>query len=141
MKYQSKSHIVIWPMSENGDYLRWRWGYKSCVKGLSDGTLFVKKTRTGYTIYQYDAGDEFATPKSMWINERYDASSKGTNILNDIVPNNGFDYPNACTFEELKQFCPVEASEYNNLPLTPDKLNIICGSFYMLGQMDTVPRL
>ena len=92
-KYQDKDLIVIWPMSESGDYLRWRWGYKSCQKGIVDGSLFVKKTRSRYTIYQYDTGDEFATPKSMWINERYDASSKGTNILNDIVPNSGFDYP------------------------------------------------
>lgn len=93
LKYQNKDFIVIWPMSENGDYLRWRWGYKSCLKGIDEGSLFVKKTRSGYTIYQNDTGDEFATPKSMWINERYDASSKGTNILNDIVPNSGFDYP------------------------------------------------
>lgn len=93
LKYQSKGLIVIWPMSENGEYLRWRWGYNSCQKGIIEGTLFVKKTRSGHTIYQYDKGDEYATPKSMWINERYDASSKGTNILNDIVPNSGFDYP------------------------------------------------
>lgn len=92
-EYQSKGLIVIWPVSENGEFLRWRWGYKSCLRGITEGTLFVKETRTGYTIYQYDKGDEYATPKSMWINERYDASSKGTNILNDIVPNSGFDYP------------------------------------------------
>jgi adenine-specific DNA-methyltransferase len=93
LSYQSKNLIVIWPMSDNGDFLRWRWGYKRCLEGIDNGTLFVKKTRSGYTIYQYDTGDEFATPKSMWIKERYDASSKGTNILNDIVPNSGFDYP------------------------------------------------
>lgn len=92
-KYKNNSLVVIWPKSDNGEYLRWRWGYDSCLKGLEDGTLFVKKTRSGYTVYQYDIGDEYAAPKSMWISERYDASSKGTNILNDIVPNSGFDYP------------------------------------------------
>lgn len=29
----------------------------------------------------------------MWYGERYDASSKGTNLLEDIIPNNPFDYP------------------------------------------------
>lgn len=54
----------------------------------------------------------------------------------DEIYLNGFDYPNACTFEELKAACPVKAKEYkDNLSFTPDKLNIICGSFYMVGKM------
>ena len=55
----------------------------------------------------------------------------------DEIYLNGFDYPNACSYEELKRVCPIEANRYNkDLPLTQDKLNIICGSFYMIGQMD-----
>jgi len=55
---------------------------------------------------------------------------------NDEVYLNGFDYPNACTYEELKDKCPVKAKKYNNaVSLTPEKLNIICGSFYMIGSM------
>lgn len=92
-KYEDEGMIGILPKSDTGEYLRWRWGYKSCVRGIESGTLFCKQTRSGHTVYQYDLGDEFATPKSMWITDRYDASSKGTNILNDIVPNSGFDYP------------------------------------------------
>lgn len=54
----------------------------------------------------------------------------------DEVYLNGFDYPNACTFVELKSVCPVKAKKYErNLLFTPDKLNIICGSFYMIGKM------
>lgn len=92
-KYELDGYAFILPISEQGDYFRWRWGYNSCVNGAENGTLFVKKTKSGYTVYQYDVGDDEATPKSMWVGERYDASSKGTNILNDIIPNNPFDYP------------------------------------------------
>ena len=60
----------------------------------------------------------------------------------DEVYLNGFDYPNACTFEELEAKCPVKAQKYTSQIFTPnkftpdiftpDKLNVICGSFYML---------
>lgn len=53
----------------------------------------------------------------------------------DEVFLNGFDYPNACSYEELAQSCPVECKKYENQKLTPDKLNIICGSFYMIGNL------
>ena len=57
----------------------------------------------------------------------------------DEVYINEFDYPNACTFEELKTACPVEVQRYKDEKvLTPDKLNIICGSFYMIGE---IPKL
>ena len=50
----------------------------------------------------------------------------------------GFDYPNACTYAELAAKCPVIGKKYDNttpfIP-APDKLNIICGSFYMIGKM------
>lgn len=55
----------------------------------------------------------------------------------DEIYLNEFEYPNACTFEELCQACSFEASRYiNDSILTADKLNIICGSFYMIGKME-----
>ena len=53
----------------------------------------------------------------------------------DEIYLNEFDYPDACTYEELKNACPYKAEKYseNTFTLTPDKLNIICGSFYMIG--------
>ena len=54
----------------------------------------------------------------------------------DEVYLNEFDYPNVCTFEELSTKCPVQAKQYSEeIKLTPDKLNIICGSFYMIGTL------
>ena len=53
----------------------------------------------------------------------------------DEVYLNEFDYPNACRFEELEAKCPVKAQKYEGQALTKDKLNIICGSFYMIGNL------
>ena len=93
-KYESEGYAFILPLSENGEYLRWRWGYKSCVSGCESGILFAKQLRNGsYAVYQYDFADDEQTPKSLWFGERYDASSKGTNLLEDIIPQNPFDYP------------------------------------------------
>lgn len=91
--YSQKGYYAILPVSSRGEYLRWRWGYESCVNGIADGTLFCKEVDDGYAVYQYDAADNEVTPKSIWVGDKYDASSKGTNILNSIIPNNPFDYP------------------------------------------------
>lgn len=54
----------------------------------------------------------------------------------DEIYLNEFDYPDACSFEELFSACPYEAKKYSaGLYFPPDKLNIICGSFYMIGKM------
>lgn len=53
----------------------------------------------------------------------------------DEVYLNGFDYPNACTYEDLSAVCSVAHKEYKGEDLAIDKLNIICGSFYMIGKM------
>ena len=67
------------------------------------------------------------------------------NILfkdDDEVYLNGFDYPNACSYDILLKSCPVKAEVYTDESiLTPDKLNIICGSFYMIGGMEWLKSL
>jgi len=57
----------------------------------------------------------------------------------DEIYLNEFDYPNACSYTELMQKCPYEAKKYvSREVLIPDKLNIICGSFYMIGGMNWI---
>lgn len=59
----------------------------------------------------------------------------------DEIYFNEFDYPNACSFNELKNACFYEAQKYIGQELTDDKLNIICGSFYMIGDMKWLKAL
>lgn len=93
-KYTTKGYKFILPKEENGTLLRWRWGYDTCVKGLLKNILFAKETGNGnFAIYEKNFEDSTVTPKSMWIGEKYDGSTKGTNLLKDIIPNNDFDFP------------------------------------------------
>ena len=55
---------------------------------------------------------------------------------NDEIYFNEFDYPDSCTYEELSSVCPYKSLKYESVQsLIPDKLNIVCGSFYMIGRM------
>ena len=66
------------------------------------------------------------------------------NMMNILFENgdevylNEFNYTNSCTVEELQKACPVKSEKYTGQHLTKDKLNIICGSFYMLNSMKNI---
>ena len=70
---------------------------------------------------------------------------KMMNILfreGDEIYLNEFDYPNAAGYNELVGNSPYPAKRYEKeTVLTPDKLNIICGSFYMIGGMEWLKSL
>ena len=54
----------------------------------------------------------------------------------DEIYLNEFNYPSACKYEELALKCPHRTQRYTDrVKLTPDKLNIICGSFYMISKL------
>lgn len=91
-KYESNNHIFILPIREDGSYGRWRWGYESSKSGCDNGFLFAK-LGSNPTVYQIDYADSTYLPKTFWFGERYDASTKGTNLLKDILGPNPFDYP------------------------------------------------
>lgn len=47
-----------------------------------------------------------------------------------------FNYPNRASFDELSAKSSVQAQKFESAKiLTPDKLNIICGSFYMIKHL------
>ncbi len=60
---------------------------------------------------------------------------------NDEIYFHHFNNPNSCTVEELQEKCPLPARKYPGAQvITPDKLNIICGSFYMINELVTKDR-
>ncbi len=49
-----------------------------------------------------------------------------------------FNHQNSATFEQLQSVCPIEAKELTNpkqIDFNDGKLNIICGSFYMISEI------
>lgn len=60
----------------------------------------------------------------------------------DEIYLNEFDYPKACKYEELASACPYKTEKYSDFSIIkPNKLNIICGSFYMIGGMKELKNL
>ena len=60
---------------------------------------------------------------------------------NDEIYFYQFNNPNACSVKELIEKCPLPAQEYSGAQLiNSDKLNIICGSFYMINELITESR-
>lgn len=91
-KYESDGMTFILPIRDDGSLGRWRWGYDRSIIECENGAFFIRG-RENPTIYAKDYVDDTYLAKSLWFDNRYDASTKGTNLLKDIVPNNSFDYP------------------------------------------------
>ena len=54
---------------------------------------------------------------------------------NDEIYLNEFNYPNACSYNELAEACPIKSCKYTGQEFSTDKLNVICGSFYMISEL------
>jgi adenine-specific DNA-methyltransferase len=91
-RYAKKGFTSILPIREDGQLGRWRWGYDRCIRECESG-VFLVRGRTEPTIYHKDYVVDSMLPKSLWFDVRYDASTKGTNLLKEVIPNNDFDYP------------------------------------------------
>lgn len=75
-------------------------------------------------------------------NKDYEKMMKLLFKEDDEIYLNEFEYPNAASYNELRKKCPFPAKKYTSEDiLGNDKLNIICGSFYMIGGMSWLKSL
>ncbi|MCH5360408.1 site-specific DNA-methyltransferase [Escherichia fergusonii] len=91
-KYESEGMSFILPIRDDGSLGRWRWGYDRAVLEC-ENKAFNVRGRQNPTVYTKDYVDDTYLAKSLWFDSRYDASTKGTNLLKDMLPSNNFDYP------------------------------------------------
>lgn len=91
-KYEKLNYEFILPIREDNSLGRWRWGYDRCCEYINKDVFFISG-KDGLTISVKDYVEDTYLPKSLWFDSRYDASTKGTNLLKNIIPNNFFDYP------------------------------------------------
>ena len=87
--YESKGYKFILPQNSKGDFYRWKWGVESCKQGLLNDDLVYKSGG----VYNKNRVDASVKPKSLWSDVKYDATSKGTRILNNLFNSKLFDYP------------------------------------------------
>ena len=70
-------------------------------------------------------------------NKDYTTMMKTLFSPNDEIYFYHFNNPNSMPVEELTEVCPYPSKPYTTGVIMPDKLNIICGSFYMLNELIT----
>ncbi len=111
-KYDNQGFDFILPIRDDESLGRWRWGYDNCVEAVTRDVFFVRG-REAPTIYAKDYANDTFLPKSLWFDNRYDASTKGTNVLKDILPNNSFDYPKSIF--AVQDLISMTSNDYGNV--------------------------
>ena len=104
-KYQELGYKVVWPMTEEGIFGRWRWGIKTfleqkdfnlefnnsgtlCTKmraTLEDGSLRVKSAKTVWYKPEYDTGSSSRVLKNLFSTDGLFDNPKSVVFMVDII--------------------------------------------------------
>lgn len=87
--------IVIYPIDEDGNLRRWKWGIDRTRKYLkSDFKVSLDKNKQLGIYMKARLNNEGILPLTWWDSKLYSATAYGTNLLNDIFLKPGsFSYP------------------------------------------------
>ncbi len=86
--------IEIFPLDSKRNKRVWRKTKPSLMEHIKKGEIRVVKNSNGeYKVQIKDIEKEGIRPKSFWYGSRYDASSHGTKLLRDILPDCPFSFP------------------------------------------------
>lgn len=94
-KYEEQGYNVIFPKSEDGEFLVWQREFK--------------RVQREYTTYIYENGNIYTpgfdrrTPRTLWTEPKYSNPEYGTELLKDMFGEKGvFDYPKSIyTLEDM----------------------------------------
>jgi adenine-specific DNA-methyltransferase len=87
--------IKLLPINGKGEERTWRWG-KETFQDLKDSELFVRPVKGEYKVFKKRriTNIEGKKPKTVWTESKYDASSNGIMLLQEIFDGkNPFPYP------------------------------------------------
>lgn len=94
---KSPHAVEIWPVDTKGKKRVWRFSSDESSNlrdAIKNGDLVIKKTDGGYTIYLKDRIKSGRKAKTIWNDSRYDASTHGTVLLQDLFGKTKlFSYP------------------------------------------------
>ncbi|HIV48948.1 MAG TPA: site-specific DNA-methyltransferase [Candidatus Helicobacter avicola] len=82
--------IEVYPIDPQGIERKWRFARQS-IESIQDELFasFVKNRG----IWDIKRNKNLFRPKTCWTDSKYSANNYGVQILNNILPNNNFDYP------------------------------------------------
>ena len=79
----------VYPIDLSGIERKWRYATQSFH--IVEKMLKAKKGKDGRI--EILLGRTFGSYKTVWIGKKYDANTYGTQLINDMVPTNDFDFP------------------------------------------------
>lgn len=87
--------VEIMPLDSDGARRVWRWSDRAKILSAAVAGDFVVQERSGqWSVQLKDRIKSGRKPKTVWTDSKYDASSHGTNLLQDLLGNRGlFGYP------------------------------------------------
>ena len=90
---KSKEWKEILPFDGGGNKRVWRWGKEKINKEWKM-EIVIKKVKDNWQVFGKDRIKEGRKPKTVWVDPRYDASSHGTMLLQQLLGERKmFDYP------------------------------------------------
>jgi adenine-specific DNA-methyltransferase len=89
--------VVILPVDSDGARRVWRWSDREKIISAAEaGDFVVAQTSRGYSVQLKDRIKAGRKPKTVWFDPRYDGSSHGTNLLQEMFGHRRvFGYPKA----------------------------------------------
>ena len=84
-----KGLYEVYPIDLSGIERKWRYATQSF--GKIQNLLRAKKGKDNRI--EIEIGKPFGTYKTVWSGKKYDANTYGTQLINDMVPTNDFDFP------------------------------------------------
>lgn len=80
--------VYIYPIDSKSIERKWRYA-RQTVEDIKH--LLRARIKSG--VWDVEIGKDFGQYKTVWIDPKYDANEYGTKIVNQLVPNNEFDFP------------------------------------------------
>jgi adenine-specific DNA-methyltransferase len=85
---------VVFPIDTTQSYRVWRQTKPSFLTCVENNEIEISKKSNGYPAIRIkDYAKDGVLPISMWIDGRYDASTHGTKLLEELIGKNEFSYP------------------------------------------------
>ncbi len=86
--------VKILPIDSSGNARIWRRDQQGVENLYRNNDLIVDKIKGNYQIsFRFRGGLDGQMPKSIWVEPQFSASEYGTNILNDLIGREKFQYP------------------------------------------------
>ena len=111
---KEEGYGLVFPIDTKNEYRVWRQTIPSFQNLVKEKMIQVRQVLKKLpSIRIKDYAKEGVLPRSVWTDRRYDASTHGTKLLNELIGENRFSYPKSlyAVIDALKLFLSEEENQ------------------------------